>query len=150
MRPGWTPFRWFGSNILELAAISVILLMVETVFAAPLMSGAPSLSDAPSEATGTAKAENALEVSERTAAETDWVSLESLNEQQRLDLPWYCNGAYRQPDWLGVSGLVETGDPTTMASAEQADHQVDGKTFLQGCQSNNKVTKNRTDRTQSS
>lgn len=91
-----------------------------------------SVSAAP--ATGAVKTDSAFEDYRRTAAETDWVSLQSLNERERSALPWYCNGAYRQPDWLRAFQLskADSGIPPTTASAEQADYRVDGETLLQG------------------
>lgn len=99
----------------------MISLMLQTASAAP-------------STTASAKTESQLKINKKTAAETDWVSWESLDERQRSALPWYCNGAYKQPDWLGAFQLAKAsgGDPPTTASAEQADYTVDGETLLQG------------------
>jgi LPS-assembly protein len=102
----------------------MIFLMVQTVVAASSTTISTSEQNLP----------GALKVVEETAAETDWVPLESLNERQHRVLPWYCSGVYRQPDWLGAfqrTAISTDAEPTT-ASAEQADYEVDGITFLQG------------------
>jgi LPS-assembly protein len=98
------------------------------------VSAEPSPSIATDQTAGSSYSKPTLKSAESTAAETDWVPLESADEEQSLALPRNCTGIYKQPGWLDTfkPGATGTHDEPTTASAEQADYEVDGRTFLQG------------------